>query len=195
MKKLLAVLFVVFVMALCLIYFLFKSGSVEKAENYISKIFQNNEDGETNSDDSGFSSGEAGGGGSGGGEGGGGGSGEASSSGSSCSLRKISYSLKEFNKVSTCNQYEGDVCISKTVNCSLEVTNLDFEISGNFEIKFEFFEQGQEEILYSAEDAQVLGPRESAIFEASANFQGADAGKELTCDFSTEQIPQREVCF
>ena len=141
-----------------------------------------------------YTSGGPGGGDSGGG-GGGGGDGDSDSSEPTCILQQISYSLKNFEKTQTCNQYDQGACINKTVTCSLQLTNLDFETSGTFEMRFNFFEAGQDEILESLTDSHNVGPRSPVIFSTSAQFQGPDADKDLTCNFHTEQIPKKEVCF
>ncbi len=198
MKKILMMIFLAAIVLTSLIC-LFRPNVINKMGDYITQNIGQNKNEETDSGDGVLlSNQENGEDGSGSGGTGGGGTessnGEASSSNSGCVLNKISYSLKNFEKTSTCNLYDGNICIDKTAYCSVEATNLDFEISGTFEIGFSFFEQGQEEILYSATDSQVLEPRNSGIFEVTANFQGQDANKDLTCSFNTEQVPTREIC-
>lgn len=141
--------------------------------------------------------GSSGGGGSSASSSGAGGAGESSSSGSQtigedCRMQQISYSLKNFGKTQECISYAGEECLMKTITCSLEVNNLDYEISGSFAVKFDFFADGA--ILESVTDTKMVEPRAAEIFLADYQVQGENANKELTCSFSTEEVPEREVC-
>lgn len=192
MKKFLIAV-VLLVLLLCLACLFFKPDIPEKIINRASEIFQgktNEEPAEENSvpdsTKNGIANGESGNN-----------NGESAESpaGSNpdadCILRQISYSLKEFKKTSVCNVYDGEICVDKILTCSLKVTNLDSELSGLFEIKFNFLKE--DEMIDSEITSQSIEPRSSEIFTASYEYAGEDADK-ITCAFATEKIPEKEIC-
>ena len=130
-----------------------------------------------------------------------GGSGEGRGAGSSgnvifsgeCAEQQISYSLKDFLELETCDILEGNVCIDKIVNCSLVVENLDYQVGGNFEIEFSFIGDGWKK-LNSFFGEIFLGPRIDQRLEKVFNIQGEDADKHIECIFITTKVPMKEVC-
>ncbi|MBU0760481.1 MAG: hypothetical protein KJ600_03715 [Nanoarchaeota archaeon] len=110
----------------------------------------------------------------------------------SCSLQQISYSLKNSQTTQTCSTYQEEICVDKTVECSLKVTNLDFETTGLFEIQFNLIEG--ESTIESASDSHVISPKNFKIFSTTFNIQGETADKDFHCSFNKLQIPEKEVC-
>jgi hypothetical protein len=109
-----------------------------------------------------------------------------------CRNNSISYFIGHFVKSSVCNQYSGEICMDRTLDCSVTASNLDEEISGIFEIEFAVF--GGETPIEPYVDSRVLGPGESAAFSGSFHVQGEEADDSLDCDFSTKTIPSIETC-
>ena len=148
---------------------------------------------------------------SGGGSAGGGGGGGGSSGGSSlsdsegtkntnCFEEQISYSLRKSEENSTCNEFNGEVCVDKTVKCAVEVTNRDNETTGLFVINFGFFDRSLGEYAQIATSTKegIVSSSSSENFESTLNLQteGIDgnANKNIGCTFVTQQVPKKEVC-
>ena len=149
--------------------------------------------------------GSVGGGGSGSGSGGGAGGGSAGAGaqtnpqGNGCSEMQISYSLRNFIKNTTCNSFDGEICVDKTSRCSLEVQNLDDGTTGIFTIKFTHFElQDQNNILETEPVSFTLSPDQMKIFESETQIQSSgvegNANKDISCTFFSEQIPKKVIC-
>ena len=135
--------------------------------------------------------------------GGGGDSGESGSSSSGeaeCITQQISYSLENINKLQTCNEYDEEICINKTVKCSIEIHNRDEEIQGDFEIGLIFVEKGKEK--QDAFDSQIqifnIAPQTNQKFIGLTNLQstGQDgiANQNIDCLYNTISIPEKEIC-
>jgi len=158
--------------------------------------------GNENEGDFGDDDGENGGFGNvGGSAGGGGGSSSSSSSSSSgssqsgCAEQQISYSASNFIASPICNQYSGQSCMDKDITCSITITNLDDGVDGIFGVAFRFFEEDNEAvILHSPSQEQSLGPGDLYIFEEVFHVAGDDANKEITCFYTTTEIPKKEIC-
>lgn len=120
---------------------------------------------------------------------------------SGCIIKQISYSMINLNKTSTCNQYQDDICIDKTTECSIEVHNRDNEIAGFFEIELIFIEEGsnKEIPLDSKTSKFFLAPRSYNTFKDSINIQSTEqdgpANKNIICLFNTLEVPKGEVCY
>ncbi len=142
------------------------------------------------------------GGGAGGAQSGGAGSGAGAEDGvgsgldSGCIKQQISYALKNFIKTEICNEFDGGICFSKTVGCSLEVHNFDESVSGVFSVRFTFFDNsaGFDSIVVE----KNVNSRDFEIFNGVLELQseGGDgrANQEIDCSFNTEKIPKKEVC-
>lgn len=109
-----------------------------------------------------------------------------------CTEKQISYSVKKVLKNSICNEWQDDKCISKRVNCSIEVQNLDETTSGNFEVKFQFLAEDEE--VDSIILNYFLNPYDIKIFEAISQIIGENADKEILCPYTTISIPEKKVC-
>lgn len=127
-----------------------------------------------------------------------GGSGSGSSSSSddtssqNCRLEQISYALKNFISNSTCNLYQDEVCIDKTTTCFVNVQNLDQEVSGEFEIRFTFLEQG--EIYFTTTQTKTVQANSIEPFQHSLQLQDQEAQKNIGCTSNTLKVPKKEVC-
>ncbi|MEK6895222.1 MAG: hypothetical protein AABX48_01760 [Nanoarchaeota archaeon] len=114
---------------------------------------------------------------------------------SSCSLQQISYSLKNFQQNVTCLESQNNLCISKQINCSMEVHNLDYTLSGTFTIRYsEIYEENGNKIeIDSSKSSQNISPHTFKIFSTFfTNNQNAE--KNLECSFNTTEIPKKEIC-
>lgn len=141
-----------------------------------------------------------GGGDSGGGSGGG--SNEGTSS-SNCEIKQISYGLINPWKNVTCNQYQDEICIEKTITCARTVQNRDLELGGIFEIELFFIEYGiYENILEQAFDSVKksfnIAPLNSTKMEGTTTIQSTGingtANKDINCFFNMLQVPYKEIC-
>jgi len=116
---------------------------------------------------------------------------------SSCQERDITYSLLNLSQNSVCNQYEDEICIDKTVFCSVEINNRD-EKDGFFEIELKFVLESESVPLEIKSSRFFLRAKESVLFEEQANFQSSGengtANKNINCLFQTTEVPKKEVC-
>jgi len=114
-----------------------------------------------------------------------------------CIMERISFALKDFNSNSNCEEFNNEICIKKTINCTVLTENLDNSIGGLFRIRIAFLENNikfQETIK-----EKQLSPKESttlsAFMEIESNGTDGRANKVISCDFNSIEIPQREVCY
>ena len=125
---------------------------------------------------------------------------DGQSSGTECYEGQISYSITNFNVTSICNAYDEEICLDKTVICSIEIHNMDDDISGFFEIKLLFVEEGGnlENPIDEKTSRFFLEPQDYNLFEDSINIQssgqGGLANKEITCFYSTLEVPKKSFC-
>ncbi len=126
--------------------------------------------------------------------GGGGSGGSSSDDPSSCSQIPISYALKNFMKDSTCLSYNDNTCIDKIINCSVQVQNLDMEVSGEFTVKIRLQELENQNIIEETEVTYPVEQESLKIFEKAFSFQNEEANKNYTCIFSTTQTPTKSSC-
>jgi hypothetical protein len=151
------------------------------------------------SDNNQTSGGSSGGDESGGSSGGGGTSGGTSSgiSNTSCPLKQISYSLENPEKNEICNSYSGETCTDKTIDCSIDLRNLD-SVGGDFGINIVFVETGKNPITEGFETkstAIIVGAGEAEKIQASININQEELlNKEIECFYYTTLVPQKEVC-
>src|SRR3989344_5552732 len=108
--------------------------------------------------------------GGGGGGGGSGGSTSGSSGSVNCQQNQISYALKDFIKDSECLSYSGNICISKTLTCSVDVYNLDQSTSGTFEMKISIIEAGGNIIVQEFILSEEINPQQFHKFEKILQF-------------------------
>ena len=111
---------------------------------------------------------------------------------SSPTLQQISYSIRNFEQNSFCNQYQGTDCIDKTSDCSLTAENLDNQVTGIFEIKFIFSNPLKQE-LFSDTISHSISPRNNQTFTSSSNIQGQDANQVINCAYTTLKIPEKII--
>jgi len=138
---------------------------------------------------------------SGGGSGGSSGSAQNSNERNlNCELKQISYSLIDFKSNSTCLEFENGFCISKEIDCSVDVRNID-NIGGIFEIEFLLIEDGSSinDFIDSHSNQDNVNSYSSKIFETSFNIQSqgeeGNADKNLVCFPTTEIVPKKEICY
>ena len=152
---------------------------------------QNNESQETNQGTSGGGDGSTGGSNSGG-----------SNSGSNprnCTTKQIAYSMLDYNKTEICNTFQGEICIDKTVYCSIEIQNRD-NASGSFEVELFFVEihKSIEEKFDSKKRTFSLGADETYVFDDSTHIESLGenglANKGINCYYINSIVPVKEVC-
>jgi hypothetical protein len=139
--------------------------------------------------------------GGGGGGSGSGGSGNSGGTSNNCTYLPITYSLINNKEVSKCNLYNGEVCIDKTVNCSIEIENREGALQARLTLRLTFVEKGKNvsvDGFDSDERNFILDPKEIKLFEGTTNIvsSGIDglANKEITCYFNTIGTPYKEIC-
>ncbi len=110
-----------------------------------------------------------------------------------CSLIQISYALKNLAVNEVCNSFQQQTCIDKTVTCSLEVQNLDNQISGNFKINFNFVNE-QEQVLSAKQHSENVEANSIKIFSVEQTFASPEASQQISCMFNTLEVPRREIC-
>ncbi len=126
----------------------------------------------------------------------GGGSGSSGSSGGSggssggsvqteCVNQQIAYALKNLQSSVDCGLGNG-LC---SVNCSLDVHNLDESLGGSFKVRINFNENSNI-VDYEAVDIYLNAGNLKKI-ESVKEFQS----DEIYCTFESEEIPYREFCF
>lgn len=112
----------------------------------------------------------------------------------SCELVQISYSLKNFESKEECLQEEVEECISKQINCTIEIHNLDEQI-GSFELGLVLFkEENSESIDYLTLLKDVEGKKFEKV-SWSFNVEGNNANEDLSCAFKTTLVPKKEICI
>lgn len=124
-----------------------------------------------------------------------------SQSESTCSTKQISYSMENLNKISICNLNQSDICLDKTISCSIDIHNLDIETNGNFKMELIFLEKGKNKEIdgFDIKTSQLfVESLEYETFTDSTNIQstGIDglANKEISCFYNTIEVPVKEVC-
>jgi hypothetical protein len=110
----------------------------------------------------------------------------------SCFYEQISYALKNLNETQTCISYQNEVCIKKIVYCSIDVYNLDSQLSDLFEIEFSFLDQSS--ILQTYKDSNIVSPTQYLKFESSITLEDENANKNIDCIYRTTKIPKKEIC-
>lgn len=161
-------------------------------DNDESATSENNNGAEKDSSANGFNN--DGGGSSGGGNGGSnGGNGQEQE----CKMTQISYSMENFQQNSTCNQYDGQTCINKEISCSIDIRNLDYEISGLFKVENYFIKKGddRENAFDETLNELMISPRSSEHLTSSTNIQGPLADETIDCVFHTISAPEKETCI
>lgn len=113
-----------------------------------------------------------------------------------CIEQQISYALKNFIKRETCNEFQQNTCVDKTVDCYLEVHNFDSSVSGIFSIKFTFLDNG---IAFdNAVIEKNVNPEDFEIFNAVLELQSQGeegrANQQIDCSFNTQEVPKKVVC-
>lgn len=137
-------------------------------------------------------------GGGSGGQGESSGSGGGGSSGSGCPKVQISYSLGGFSSSSQCIEYSGPTCISKNLNCSVNIENFDSEVGGTFEIDFSFYYMnGSSRIIFgNSIKSSYVGPKNISkiLTQKNFGFENGISDKDLECFTLTKSVPKKEVC-
>lgn len=131
--------------------------------------------------------------GSGGGGSSASGNSDSSSEPNSCS-QVLAYALFDFISQEQCNNFEGETCIDKTVNCSVSIQNLDYNVGGEFTVKFDFTDRNNGEVLTSLTQNIYLAPRQISQIEKIRNFHAPDSNKNIECEFSTQNAPTKNIC-
>jgi hypothetical protein len=108
-----------------------------------------------------------------------------------CPLIQISYGLRNLKINEVCSS-EDEPCPNKIVTCTLEVHNLDETTTGTFSINFNFKANGQ--TLNSVQQTAIVQANSINLFSVQSQFSEPEANEQITCAYSSLQIPQKEVC-
>ncbi|MBI5803866.1 hypothetical protein HY450_01340 [Candidatus Pacearchaeota archaeon] len=111
-----------------------------------------------------------------------------------CIEKQISYSMKNFATNSECESYD-ETCVQKKVDCSVEVKNLDYEVSDLFSVKIKIINEQTGQEFQSIIVEKNVSSRETESFEYSFIIEGEDADGDFNCIFSTEKVPVKEFCY
>ena len=111
---------------------------------------------------------------------------------------QIAYSLEYLDVEEKCNQEISEECLRKTVTCSLTVNNFDEQVSGVFEIRFNFIEKGDKlnNSFASVKVSDIIYAKSYKIFKAGTliSESSGNANKTITCAFSTLKVPKKNIC-
>ncbi len=114
----------------------------------------------------------------------------------SCTTNKIPFSIGGLVILEDCLYYDGDNCIEKNVQCSIDIKNRDSEIGGDFKGDISFFEKGHPtNILDIFLFEEYLGPgEETTIIATTLISDDENANKEIECIYKTTETPTVEIC-
>jgi len=202
-NKIIIVLVIILLITIPLTYFIF----IDKNQNILKDTFENifipepalpsggNPSTTNNNDNQPIS----GGGSNNEGGDGGGNVNSQNAAGNNCQQQQISYSISNINKVQICNFLDADniTCIDKSVECSVEVKNLDYQISGIFEIQLLYVLDGQgtDNFFDSTSSESEISPRQTKTFNGLIQISDpAKANEEINCFFQTLSVPTKEIC-
>lgn len=113
---------------------------------------------------------------------------------SGCNIRSVPYALKNFKENVVCLEWDSDGCIRLSVNCSVEIYNLDDDFSGDFKIRYALLDDSQNELeVKSLSDRVGFGEYELFMLNFVRNDVG-EIGEDLSCFFSIIDVPKKQVC-
>lgn len=136
----------------------------------------------------------------GGGSGSGGDSSEASNQdGSSCITRLAKYSLTTIDSIQTCNEFDGEICLNKTISCSTNIANDDIvKVVFDMELLFVQSETNKEDNLKTQTAKYLLEPSQSIIMQGNLNInsegESGVANQKINCFFNTIKDIEAEIC-
>ncbi|MFA4953329.1 MAG: hypothetical protein WC584_03840 [Candidatus Pacearchaeota archaeon] len=112
-----------------------------------------------------------------------------------CVYKQITYSIGDLTEYYFCNSEESRICVDKTAKCSVKIKNLDDTLGGNFAIKFSFAEkENRSNIIITSTSNSIISPNEQKILKSELVIQGNNADKNLSCYYSTTEIPKEKIC-
>jgi hypothetical protein len=128
-------------------------------------------------------------------EGGGGSQGSTTNPGQEtiCTIQPLPYALRRPSTEESCNSYNGETCIDKTVNCEVQTHNLESTNSGDFEMRITVLNENNQEI-FSTIESKNIQPNSFETYTAETSFQDENAQQELQCFFNTITVPTGEIC-
>lgn len=117
---------------------------------------------------------------------------------SQCTIKQISYSMINPNKTYICNQKENEICINKTIICSIEIHNRDSNINGTFNINLLFKEENEIEDLHVKNFNFNLEPMTYKRIEENITIistkENQIANKDINCLYTTLETPKKQIC-
>lgn len=105
--------------------------------------------------------------------------------------RPIQYSLANFNENIECLIYGVGTCEKVKASCSSELVNLDYDVGGNFGIRFSYF-TGMQEDAFEVIEWEV-SPRGRVILRSEVILYGSYDVSSMKCVVDSEIIPEK--CF
>ena len=109
---------------------------------------------------------------------------------------RFSYAFDDIDIVSECKEFNGNICTKKTINCSVNVENLEESLGGLFKIKLSFlenkvlFQEVYKEKNLSSKESETM----SSLIEIESSGEDGRANKDLSCVITSVEIPRKEVC-
>jgi hypothetical protein len=128
------------------------------------------------------------------GDGGPGGGGESQVEQSDSCERTISYTMLDFSQEEICNEIQDEICVNKTLDCGVNVQNLDQVTGGDFVLNMYFKDLPTGMVLDSVTQSNYVGAMEVVAFAVSRDFQLPESGGNLGCAFFVESAPSYKVC-
>ncbi|MCK5449637.1 hypothetical protein KAI32_02130 [Candidatus Pacearchaeota archaeon] len=113
--------------------------------------------------------------------------------GSNCKMQQIQYSLRNFKTDVACTDTDANGCIRVVVSCSVEVYSFDKEVD-IFGMRYSLVDSEDNELDFELIEKEV-GFETPVVFSIEfirSDISGVD--EDLTCPFTVETVPRREVC-
>ena len=122
--------------------------------------------------------------------------GESDSAGleeSGCNMQQIQYSLKNFENSVECTDTGINGCISLVVSCSMEVYSFE-DGEGIFGIRYALVDSNEIELDFELIEKEVVLDTHVLFSTEFIRSDVSGVDMNLTCPFSVETIPLREIC-
>lgn len=104
----------------------------------------------------------------------------------------IPYLMSKFTTEENCLTEQNQICVEKSVNCTVTVQNLDNDLTGGFTVKFDF--KTKNEIVSTLTQSKEIQPRQEQIFSQQKTFTSPESENSFDCSFSMQSAPQKQVC-
>ena len=110
-----------------------------------------------------------------------------------CGTKQVQYSLRNFEKYSSCLESEVVGCVKMGLNCSVEVYNFNQGIDDVFVIRYSLVDSSEWELDYKIVEGFV-GGGVSKDFFVEFVFEDEGGVGDLDCPFGMERVPRLSKC-